>query len=208
MPTGDIHILKKIEKADRRANKAAKRVAAALAKTSRNKRKSTPIAVMQPTWPALSFADEAHIITNPNMKAVSRRLRRKKVGKHRVFSVGEVLEGLETVACLLVVPRQVCATIQELADSACKEEGAEFAVSESRVLLFHTRSSSEKVTTGGIESTHIFLRKVTLRGAHPVFYACAENLQGECSPPRALHLDKEAYGRIQRSVAGMVGVHI
>lgn len=205
---GDVNVLKRIDKADRRADKATKRLVAALAKTSRNKKKRMPIAVMQPTWPALSFAQNTHIIPHSDMRTASRRLHRKKASKHRVFSVGEVLEGFETVVRLLVVPKQDCATAQMLSDVVCKEDGTSFQISTNRVLLFCTQSSSENIKTGGAESTHVFLRKVTLRGEHSVFYASAEDPMGGGSPPMVFHLDKDVYGRIQRSVAGMVGAQM
>ena len=201
--------MKRIDKADCRADKATKRLMRALAKTNRNKRKkSVPVAVALPTWPALSFANDTHIIPHADLQAVSRRLKRKKDGKRRIFSTGEVLEGFETVTRLLVVPKQPCATVQMLAAVAAKDDAATFKLSPSRVLLFHTRDKDKHILTGQSSSTHVFLRKVVLHGEHTVFYASAEDPRGDCAPPRAMSLDKESYSRIQRSVAGMVGAQI
>lgn len=209
MAKGDVHVLKRIDKADRRADKATKRLMLALAKTSRNNRKKVvPVAVTLPTWPALSFTDDTHIIPHADLNAVSRRLKRKKDGKRRIFSTGEVLEGFETVTRLIVVPKQPCATVQTLAAVAAKDDGATFKISPNRVLLFYTRNEDNRIITGQSRSTHVFLRKVVLRGEHVVFYASAEDPSGDCAPPRVMNLDSESYGRIQRSVAGMVGAQM
>ena len=125
-----------------------------------------------------------------------------------MFSTGEVLEGFETVTRLIVVPKQPCATVQTLAAVAAKDDGASFKISPNRVLLFYTRNQDSRILTVQSSSTHVFLRKVVLRGEHAVFYASAENPCGDCAPPRVMHLDKESYGRIQRSVAGMVGAQM
>lgn len=208
MPKGDVHVLKRIDKADRRADKATKRLMNALARTKRNKRKAAPTAVTRPTWPVLSFAEDTHIIPHPNLQAVSRRLKRKKVDKRRIFSMGEILEGFETVVRLLVVPKLPCATTQTLAAVAAKDEAVTYAISPERVLLFYTRSKEDSILTGPSSSTHVFLRKVILGGDHAVFYASAEEMRGSMQPPRAFNLDKEVYGRIQRSVAAMVGAQM
>ena len=209
MAKGDVHVLKRIDKADRRADKATKRLMRALAKTNRNNRKKVvPVAVTLPTWPALSFTDDTHMIPHADLKAVSRRLKRKKDGKRRIFSTGEVLEGFERVIRLIVVPRHPCANVQTLAAVAAKDDGAAFKISPNRVLLFYTQNEDNRILTGQSSSTHVFLRKVVLRDEHVVFFASAEDTIGDCAPPRVMQLDKESYGRIQRSVAGMVGAQI
>lgn len=208
MTKGDVHALNRIEKTDRRTDRAARRLVDALAKTNRNKRRADSVAVTRPAWSALSFALGTHIMPTIDIKIARRRLHRTKVGNRRVFLVGEVFEGLETVVSLLVVPKHACASAQALADAVCKEQNAQFRASASRVLLFCSDASSKEITTGSSSSTHVFLRKVTFSGSQSVFYASAEDSREDSASPRALHLDENTYGRIQKSVARMIGAQI
>jgi len=207
MPRGDVGVLKRIERAGRRADKASKRLITALAKTGRNKRMKPPILVTAPIWPALSFSMNNSVICSTDIKTASRRLHRAKDGKRRVFSVCEVLEGLDETLCLLAMPRRRCATPQALADAVCKTEGASFRMSSSRVLVFCTGDATE-ICTGESSSTHVFLRKMTTGDGGCLLYASAETPIGDSSPPRVLGLSLGAFLRVQKSAAAAIGARL
>ena len=206
MPSGDVNVLKRIEKADRLADKAAKRLMSALSKTSWNMKRIAPVAVDTPKWHALSFSKDTHISPHSDTKAALRRLLRKKNGKRRMFSVGDVVFDLETVVRLVVVPKQECSTPQAIADTVCKTSGCSFSLSPSRVLLFHSHDPEDCVSIGQSKSTHVFIRKITLPHNHSIFYASAEEPTGPSSPPVMLEMDRDIYIRVQRVVAGITGV--
>lgn len=144
-----------------------------------------------------------------NLKAARRRLLRKRreEGTRRLFAVGDVVQGLESVVALVVVPRGALSTPDRMAEIATAIDGATAALSGARVKLFSARDDASPITIGAASGHHVFVRKATLPDGHALFYVTVEP-EAAGAQPYALLMNKRVYERVQKVAAELIGAKL
>ncbi len=200
-----MRVLDRIEKRDRQEGRARRKISKALQKKQKPSRGIQ--AVRKCSLSSIAFAPKADIIGHKNTAASMRRINRKREGGKRVFYVGEVLQGFEEIAALIVAPADKSASAALLAQTITShksELSIKFTVSQARVLLVESTGSTA-IETGSQHGDRVYARKIHFEDGQFVFYLTAEG-SGEHAPPWALGIDCAIYQRLQNAACSMFGL--
>ena len=212
MVQGDIHVLTRIAKADRRASKAACKLKRKLDRSKRNRKHRDEIVQGKPA-PVLpiGFASSSHIIAHGQLPRVrDRLLNATGEDTRRLFYVSDIVSGFEDVVALIVSCRSKRAHVGALCDTISGVNSSTHQVSESGVLLFTT---DHDIAMGDRKGRNVVVYKVHASNGMFVFYATVldETVAPHAprtSPPWGLGLDKPTFRRIQSEVAKMTSVDL
>jgi hypothetical protein len=192
---GDLQVLLRIEKRDRRLERHNKILKTRLSKTRRNRSKSYKT-VHAHCYSPTDFAKVSEIKVHQNTLASRRRLLRGKVGGKRAFNVSELVDELEEVSALVVSSRGDCGP-EQIAATATKTELANHTLSDARVCLFS-------------DDTHNhMLHKLHLEDGQQIFYVVQVDVnESDHACPWSLGLDSHTYCRIRYQAAKMQGLEL
>lgn len=191
---GDLHVVQRIQKRDRRLSKVSNTLLKKLSKTSRNKA-LTYSTVRPHCYSSSDFARSCEMIIHQNTLASRRRLLRAKQSGRRVLNVCDISHDDDVIA-LIVSERSDCG-VEKIATTATKTAGSLQSVSEARVCLF------------GDSSSDYTLQKLHLDDGQQLFYVSrADRESSEYDSPWALGLDKLTFKLARRKVARMLGVRL
>tara|TARA_B100001109_G_scaffold216554_1_gene185975 strand:+ start:6165 stop:6785 length:621 start_codon:yes stop_codon:yes gene_type:complete len=202
---GDVDAVRRLERRDKRADKAGRKLKLKLDKKSRNQRvglratRGRPVQVC-----SLGFAASTTLIAHLSTKASRTRLLacRDSRGK-RVFFVSELLAGFEETAALIVAPRSEEASPERIGREIA--EGESGWQSRHRVALIQT---DESLSMGGCEGSLILLSKIGFADGQAILYVAPGPGDTPTFPPRLLGLDSAIHARITREAAKMLGVEL
>lgn len=198
----------RIEKRDRRRERASSKISKALEKKKRAPVRGTQ-SVRECSLPPMAFSPQSDIISHQNTAASMRRIYRKKVGKKHVFYVGEILQGFEEVAALIVAPAEQTASpgvLAETMSSFSRDRSIKFTVSEARVPLLESAGPTP-IETGLHRGSRVYVRKIHFEDGQFVFYLTAEDAV-DGAAPWALGIDAAIYKRLQTTACSMFGLRI
>ena len=203
MVIGDVDVLKRIERQDRRAEKASQLLIKKLSRKKRNQRLSTAI-VEAPTLPPMAFASATNFVMHEDTVVAQRRLvkARDEDGK-RAFYVGEIGSSEDGAMALLVVPKSKGANADLLCERVLKRRPTNVKVSSQCVCVIQS-CGNEKLFIHNETTTRALLRKVHIENGVSVFYVtpCANTND---SPPWSLGLDKKTYTELQWKLSRLLG---
>ena len=190
MTKGDVNVLKRLDKQDKRADRAARRLIRKLEKRKRSK----PHAIVEPPeFPPGAFASEANFVTNDETAVAQRRLAKARDAEgHRAF-------------CLVVVPRSSLASPDLLCERVLKREPQSVKLSAHAVCALQTRDGHE-LSLGGRAATRVAVRKVHIENGLTVFYVIPHD--SATAPPYTLGLDRRTYNGMQAKLARLLGAEL
>lgn len=212
MVQGDVGVLKRIEKADRRASKAACKIKRKLDRSKKNRKhrgsivQGTPAPVLP-----IGFTSSSHIIAHGQLPRVrDRLLLATGEDERRLFYVSDIVINFEDIVALIVSCRSRQAHVGALCDVISGVKSSTHNVSESGVLLFTT---NDDIEMGDRTGRNVVVYKVHADNGMFVFYATVidETMAPHAtrvSPPWGLGLDKPTFKRIQSEVARMTSVDL
>ena len=206
MPIGDVDVLKRIEKQDKKADKACRLLMKKLSRKKRGKRNfsTDPITVRLTSFPSISFSSEAKFAYNEETATALRRIKKCKDDRgKRAFYVGEIGCIDEVPASFIVIPRNKEATIPLACQSALKQEGTVVQVMTNCVCVF------ESVTEDGIlicdeYAQKIVVQKVRMQNGVAFFFA-ASGTGKLCSQPSCMGLTKSIFKQMQLTLVKLFG---
>ena len=206
MPVGDIDVLKRINKQDKRADRAARILIKKLSSKQRNKKLPYAIA-RRPTLPLLAFASETNFAAHEDVVVAQRRLvRARDENGKRAFYVCELGSTEDGAATLLVVPKSRGASTQLLCEQILKRKPTRVKTSDCCVRILES-CGPQDLHINGAYATQIFLTKVHVENGITVFYALHCQNAAD-SPPWSLGLNKATYTEIQSKVAKLLGAKL
>ena len=209
MAKGDVHVLKRIDKQDRRADRATRKLMRKLARTRRNQRAANYPVLQAPNFNCMSFASATNLIFNEEMVVAKRRLiRAKDSNKKRAFYVAEVFEVDGEPLNLLVIPRTPNATPKLCGHAITKDPLSNPRVSDSIVTLL-SASNASSFDVAGTQTLKLLLQKVHIQNGLSIFYGTPQALPTQtCSDPWSLGLDAATTKELQRVAAGLLGAQL
>lgn len=205
MTKGDIDVLRRIEKQDKRADRASR----LLIKKLSRKRRSPPSYCMveSPKLHAMSFASATNFVAHEDTAMAQRRLvkARDDDGK-RAFYVGEIgCENDEPMA-LLIVPKSKGASQSLACQRVLKQVPLSVKVSSQSVCVLQCCNNNE-LSLGGTQTSQVLLQKLHMDNGLSVFYALPFT-KTSTSAPWSLGLDKSTYTEIQVKLARLLGAKL
>lgn len=206
MVRGDVGAISRIERRDKKANKASMRLKKKLDHTKRNQACPRVVDVSVAPEISIGYASSCSPLAHGNIPEFRKKLARLKDDqKVRMFSVSDIVRNFEDVVALIVTPASEQTRIRFLCDAMPGKEGGKgYTHHGGSVLLF---SADEPLRIGPHTGPHVVVQKLQIENDMFVFYAAATS-DATFSPPRALGLDFNTYRRIQSEVARMIGVRI
>ena len=195
---GDVKVLQRIDRRDRRYEKAARGMKKRLMKTKRHARAETLVKAFFPHMPSNQFSKNCELTQHPKIFASKRRLLRSKVEGKREFNISEVVEDFEHPVALLVSSR-VGGGAYRVARVAGKSDSQFAKISDAQVHMFDTPDQ-------------IFaLRKIHLQDGQYIFYVC-KYVQAagydSFNAPWELGLDGLLYETLRKRAAFMEGLGV
>lgn len=207
---GDVGVLKRLDRKQRRADRSSVRLARKLARTMRNKRRALFPTVHVPSATSAVFASVCDCGKSAAIKAVLRRCMRAKSDGVRCFVGSMWMDGLEQAGGVLVMPKVAEASPTALFRIASKGSldatgDVSSRLSQSRVLLCTAAASSVPIDTGGSKGRALFVRRLDMPNGCAAFYATAEDEEQSGASPRALGLDMPTYLKLQETAVRLLG---
>jgi len=200
---GDVRALHRLQRADKRRERAAASLKRQLSHTKRNRRASACVMHAAPVTFTVSDFDEQQRHT-PSIIAQSDMLRKKTelaakrdVHGKRMFYVADVPDGVDATCALVVSVRSAAAD----ADTVQATLGAHATSPACRVALF---SADSELVTGGCSGRTIVARK-THTGTVPVYCVCAAQAVPQQTPSQ-LGLRRADFEALQRATARLLGL--
>ena len=206
MVRGDVGAISRIERRDRKANKASLRLKKKLDRTKRNQSCHCVVDVTPAPETSGGYASSCPLLAHGRIPECRKKLMRLKDDQAmRMFSVSDIVHSFEDVVALIATPASEQTCIRFLCEAMAGEAGGEgYTHHGGSVLLF---SADEPLRTGPHTGPHVVVQKLQTENGMFVFYAAASS-DNTFSPPRALGLDSNTYHRIQSEAARMMGVRI
>lgn len=206
MAVGDVDVLERIERRDRRTNRYTRKLIRKLAKTKRNIKASSNYQVCtRSVFHSIAFT--GHVGNGHNNETIRRRLLRARNAEgSRMFYVGDASETLDGPSVLVVAARTQVSSERAIARAVHKESTALPTSISAPVCLLMARTN-ETLALAGSEGVAISIRSVFLKQYGRVLYA-------ECSAcipvgqPRVLGVDKSTFAALQVAVSRMIGAKI
>lgn len=214
MVQGDVGILDRIRKADRRADRASQRLIKKLARTKRNKRLAQHVTVESPPFHGLSFANALDPIFKQDVVAAKRRLAKARdENGHRAFYVDELCCGSddESVGMLVVMARSALASPSHACIAVTKDTRSQMKQSRGRVCILK-QTGSVPLEFAGTIGNCVTLRMIHADAIPTLLYASVHD-SGDSSvrsqdQPRSLGLDRDTTDRLQSVVSRMLGARL
>lgn len=209
---GDVNVLRRLARSERRAAHSARLIAKKLAKTSRNRRRALFPRVQGVGWTRDALAGHFLCDSHPETTKAVRRILHARGTEGRSFYVSQIMDGIDDVVALVVVPKSTTATPETVVQALHKVEAPEpkvWHLSQRRFSLFSTVSESVPAQVAGVSGHHVFVRKLSTMGFPSMFYVQVEPFEtGQNSTPRALGVDGWLYQRLLRSAADAIGAQL
>ena len=212
MPIGDVHVLNRLEKADRRADRAARRLIRKLSHTKRNKKAANYPRVTSPHFHATSFASATNLIYHESMVIAKRRLNKARdTNGNRAFYVDELACDLDQdePLGLVVMPRSETASPALVGSCITKDINAQTSVSTNSVTVLLPLGTTVLQNVGErVAGNSVALCKLHVSNGVTLFYAYVQNTSPTSQPssdPWCLGLDRKTTKCIQGIVARMLG---
>jgi hypothetical protein len=192
---GDLQVLSRIEKRDRRLDRSGRSLGRRLSKTARNRSRGYSTVRAQCYSPS-DFANCCEITAHKNTLATRRRLLREKAGGKRAFNVAELVDELEDVLAVIVSVRDVGGP-EHIAEAATTKECSVQTISHAGVCLFSN------------DTERYILKKLHLEDGQQLFYVVkSDALDDSHECPWALGLDRRTYDRIKTQASKMHGLKL
>jgi len=210
---GDVGVLKRIEKADRRADKASKRLIKKLARSSIGAPPCTTVRAT--TFLPSSFAPT---LAKPNcghasgLVRVQRQIESARDSSgNRAFLVCELLATEdEEPEALLVIERSALADTKLLERALASKEAASrhlpLRVSHAQTKLLHCDDESLQVGTRATDC--VYLSRLRIGEGGLIFYGRDSARGSSTLAPRALGLDAKTFQCAQRLAARLLGARL
>ena len=205
---GDVDVLRRIQKQDRKAAKASRVLMRKLSRKRRNHCKHSMLRL--PHTHTLSFASEANFVRHEQMPVVLRRLAKARDdADNRAFYVDELGCYDDEPLTLLVAPRSKEACAHLVAKRATKNEAAVAKCSSYKVCALEACAGSD-VQLGKNVSTQVILQKLHIDNGVTLFYAHTPDttFQHQVAPPWSLGLDRATFTQIQSKLVRMLGARL
>ena len=213
MPRGDVHVLDRLEKSDRRADRATRLLIRKLGRTKRNRKTASHPTVTSPSFHATSFASETNLIYDEGVLAAKRRLIKARDSHgHRAFYVDELAGYLdaEEPRGLVVVPRSQLAAPEWVGKCITKDDHARSTTSADSVILLHATDNTT-IYCAGVTGNKVNVCKLHVSNGMTLFYARVmhdtDASLHSCNPWR-LGLDKKTTVSMQHVVARLLGAKL
>lgn len=209
MPKGDVHVLARMDRQDKRAERITRKLIRKLARTRRNQRAADYAVLTPPAFHSMSFASATNLIPNDQTVVAKRRLVKSKDedGK-RAFYVGEIFEVDDEPLSLLVIPRTLSSTPDMCARAITKDSQAVARVSSCTVTLLES-SGERNLQVAGHPTRTLLVQKVHVPNGLTLFYAGHETLATQTrSEPWSLGLDSRTTKELQKVAAGLLGAQL
>lgn len=202
MVRGDVHVLKRIEKSDRRAERVSRILIRKLSRKKKNQR--SHIVTKSPILHPLSFASETNFLRHDKMVVAQRRLvKARDHNGRRAFYVEEIGVDDEEPLTLLVAPKSEGSCEDLVAKMATKDDSSQARSSESFVCLLE---SDGAISLGKKQSTSVHLKKLHIDNGITLFYAYTKpHNETKPSPPWTLGLDKQTFLELQLKLTRILG---
>ena len=199
---GDVHVVERLEREDRRKNRAARK----LIKKLYGRGRSEHAVVRSPQFSSSAFASDTTLICHQDTIQAQRRLfKARDADDKRAFFVGEVSREFDEPTCLVVAPRTAHATPQLAGCVVTKDTGARSKTSSVTVCVLE-QSGRVGLSLANKTGDAVNVRKLHIQNGLTVFYAdvMAHNAV-TLSPPYTLGLDRKTFTDIQRLIARLAG---
>lgn len=209
MARGDVHVLKRIDKQDRRSDRVTRKLMRKLGRTRRNQKAASYPVLCSPSFNSMSFASATNLIFREEMVVAKKRLMRARDsdGK-RAFYVAEVFEVDDEPLNLLVIPRTSNATPRLCGQAVTKDPESNPRVSASTVTLLET-SNAASFEIAGTPTLKLLVQKVHIQNGLSIFYGTSQELPTQTrADPWSLGLDSKTTIELQRVAAGLLGAQL
>jgi len=206
MAKGDVHVLERLEKEDRRKEKAARKL---IKKLSRRRAGDSHAVVKSPQFHSMSFASATTLICHDDTIEAQRRLfKARDTEDRRAFFVGEISRAFDEPTCLVLAPRTPDATPELVGRAVTKDTNSRYKASTAAVYVLQ-QHGKEPLTLGGKTGDSVCVRKLHLHNGLTVFYADLVSEGSPApSPPYALGLDRKTLKDIQSLLARLMGFQL
>jgi hypothetical protein len=206
MAKGDVHVLDRLEKEDRRKEKAARKL---IKKLSRRRGGASHAVVKSPQFHSMSFASATSLICHDETIQAQRRLfKARDAEDKRAFFVGEISRAFDEPTCLVLAPRTTDASPDLVGRAATKDTNAQSKPSTAAVCVLE-QHGDQPLKVGGKTGAAVYVRKLHLHNGLTVFYAdLLPEGQPALSPPYALGLDRKTLADLQNLLARLLGFEL
>ena len=214
MAKGDIHVLDRLEKSDRRADRAARCLIRKLARTKRNSKVANHPVVTSPSFDVMAFARETNLIFHDDMLLAKRRLSKARdMDGNRAFYVDELCGGgldPDEPGGLVVMPRSKKADHNLVGECITKNTRTLTKTSNDSVALLQAKGSTT-IQSAGVMGDRLVVCKLHVNNGMTLFYARV--LEGTDSSlshtePWRLGLDRKTIASMQTVVARLIGAKL
>lgn len=214
MAKGDIHVLDRLEKSDRRADRAARCLIRKLARTKRNGKGANHPVVTSPSFHAMSFASETNLIFHEDMLLAKRRLSKARDSEdHRAFYVDELCGGgldPDEPGGLVVMPRSKEADHNLVAECITKNTRTLTKTSKDSITLLRATDNTT-IQSADVTGNRVVVCKLHMNNGMTLFYAWvprgADSSLSHAEPWR-LGLDRKTTTSMQTVVARLIGAKL
>jgi len=204
---GDVHVLRRIQQQDKKAEKASRLLIKKLSRKRRNQHKHSML--KSPHIHTLSFASEANFVKHNEMSVVLRRLvKARDDNDKRAFYVDELGCDMDEPLTLLVAPRSKDACEHLVAKRATKNNLSMAKCSSYKVCMLEACTGSN-IQLGNNSSSQVIVQKLHMDNGVTLFYAYTPNTRvHDASPPWSLGLDRATFTQIQSKLVRMLGAEL
>lgn len=213
MAKGDVHVLARLAKSDRSADRATRLLIRKLGRTKRNRKAASHPTVTSPFFHAMSFASKTNLIYHEDVLTAKRRLSKARDAHgHRAFYVDELSCSLDTEEPrgLVVVPHSQLAAPEWVGQCITKDSHTRSTTSADSVIVLHAKDSTI-IQCAGVTGNKVAVCKLHVSNGMTLFYARViqdiDSSSHSCSPWR-LGLDKKTTASMQQVVARLVGAKL
>ena len=213
MPRGDVHVLDRLEKSDRRAERATRLLIRKLGRTRRNRKAAAHASVTSPSFHSLSFARETNLIYHEDVPAAKRRLSKARDSDgHRAFYVDELCCSLDTEqpSGLMVMPRSQLASPEWIGKCITKDSHSRSTTSADSFVVLHAAGSTT-IQGAGVTGNKVVVCKLHVSNGMTLFYARVIHdidSASHTSSPLRLGLDRKTTTSMQHIVARLLGAKL
>lgn len=204
---GDTQVLQRLEKQDRKAERASRLLIKKLSRKRRNKACQS-ITLHRPPH-CLSFASGANFTKHAEMAVALRRLVKARDAEgRRAFFVEELGNDSDEPVTLIVLPKSAAASADLVAQRVTKLAHSVSKLSSSKVCVLEAANDTQ-ASYGDKSFKAVFLQKLHIHNGITVFYATTSDTPANAaSPPWSLGLDRHIYHVIQDKLARMLGAKL
>lgn len=206
-------MLDRLERADRRADRATRLLMRKLSRKRRNLKAATHPTVTPPCFHAMSFASETNLIYHDDVLVAKRRLAKARdEDGHRAFYVSELCacEDTEEPRGLVVMPRSKLGAPGMVGKCITKDNSTRSTTSEDSVVILHSVDKTT-VQNAGVTGSKVAVCKLHVSNGMTLFYArVIDDTDATLSAanPWRLGLDRKTTTTLQHVVVRLLGAKL